>query len=45
MSAHIAPHFHAGGAGFFLFLFFVIAAVALILTWVSKAKDTQEKDK
>ena len=45
MLAHIAPHFHAGGAGFFLFLLFVGAVVALIVTIVSKDNSTKEKDK
>ena len=39
MSAHIMPHFHAWGAGFFLILFSLIVAIALILTSGSKNKE------
>jgi len=34
MPAHFAPHFHAGGAGFFLILFFSVVAIALILAGI-----------
>ncbi|MGA9452084.1 MAG: hypothetical protein WBW41_12165 [Verrucomicrobiia bacterium] len=37
--AHLAPHFHAGAAGFVLILFFLVAAIALILTAVFMDKE------
>jgi hypothetical protein len=37
--AHIVPHFHARGVGFFLILLVLIVAGALILTSGSNEKD------
>jgi len=36
MFAHIVPHFHVTGVGFFLILFVLIAACALIFSSGSK---------
>lgn len=39
MLAHIGPHFHAWGAGFFLVLALLIVAIALFFASGSKNKD------
>ena len=37
--AHLAPHLHAGAAGFFLIVFFLVVAIALISTAIFMDKE------